>query len=161
MKIIAIDISISANDSKKCGICIYNDIVNKIETYYSMSYEDLLKYTANNLIRSISKLEKNNIKLIYPDDGKTLIIFEDSNLSKSNWHGCSGMGNVGKNKAACMIFHKWLELHKITYQQLPPNGYSQLFKNRKFCKEITGIDEKNADVRSAIAMIYKNYEVTK
>ena len=150
MKIIAIDISLSEKNKKKCGVCVYDEEEKKITDVFSLFYVSI----QNILQGDFFCFEKKTFQR-----KEVTVVFEDSNLLKANWHGHTARGGVGKNKAACIIFKQWLDLHEIKNKQIPPNGYSQFFRNKNDCKTLTGIEEKNADVRSAIAMIYKNHVV--
>ena len=137
--ILAVDISVSENNVKKCGCCLYDDLSCKITNWFSID-----------LVPLIYKIVEN----------KWEVIFEDSNLVKSNWHGRAGAQNVGKNKSACVIFKQFLEYHNIKHKNIPPNGYSQFFKDKEFFKKLTDIEKvPNSDVRAAIAIIYKNYNM--
>jgi hypothetical protein len=139
--ILAVDISVSENNVKKCGCCLYDNSRFRIIEWFPIDLVQLIYKIIEN---------KENWDIVY----------EDSNLLKSNWHGRSGAQNVGKNKSACVIFKQFLEYHKIKYKNIPPNGYSQFFKDKDFFKQVTGINKvPNSDVRAAIGIIYKNYKV--
>lgn len=146
--IITVDISLSENKSKKCGLCIYDNTIN-----YDSSYWKNVKLESIAFCELLQKITND-----FFDVSKTFFVFEDSNLTKGNWHGSTARGGVGKNKATCIIFRQWLDLHDCHYIAIPPVGYSQFFKDKDFFKKITGFEKvPNADVRASAAMLYLNF----
>ena len=58
-----------------------------------------------------------------------LIVVENSNLVKGNWHGKSARGNVGKNKAISQNITDYCKHLQVRLVELPPQGYSVTAKN--------------------------------
>lgn len=146
MKIIAIDPAIRKGNS--CGFCVYDTETLKITEIKSFNFGELITYLYD--LRDCISFTSFKI------------IFEDSNAKKSNWHGASARGNVGKNKGVCLALESILDSIEFDYEKLPPTGYTKYFVNKYDFKVKTGFKKSfNGDARAAVAMIYKNYKVIK
>jgi hypothetical protein len=151
--IIGIDPSISSNNSKKTGICIYDQKEKKFNIF------DI--NAANMIIDQIK--EKTFFEL--PKE-ECLVLIENSNQSKRIRAGYNSKysarinQNAGKNLGVSELICKIFEAAKINFNSLPPNGYSKLFEDADFFKKILGLEKAyNKDVRSAVAIIYKNIDL--
>lgn len=148
--IVGIDPSISSNNSKKTGICIYDQKEKKFNIF------DI--NAANMIIDQIK--EKTFFDL--PKE-ECLVLIENSNQSKRIRAGYNSKysarinQNAGKNLGVSELICKIFEAAKINFNSLPPNGYSKLFENADFFKQVFGFEKSyNKDVRSAVAIVYKN-----
>jgi hypothetical protein len=89
-------------------------------------------------------------------------IIENSNLNKSNWHGKSARGNVGKNKGISQNIVDYARSISVEFVEVSPKGFSQLYTvNRKYNHLAKKLFEKdtgwtkasNKDQRAACAMV--------
>jgi len=149
--IIGIDPSISSDNSKKTGVCIY-DLLKK----------DFYKIFDCNAAQMVMKEIKENTIFDLPKD-ECLVLIENSNESKRIRRGFN-IGqtakmnqNAGKNLGVSEFLCQCFEFSHVNYNSIPPDGYSKLFENADFFKKELKLDKKyNKDVRSAVAIIYKN-----
>jgi hypothetical protein len=87
-----------------------------------------------------------------------LIVFENSNLIKGNWHNASARGNVGKNKAVSQIIQDFLEKNKFNYIAIKPSGFSVMANHDKLFKSISKFQGKtNEHERSAYFIARAGY----
>ena len=147
---VGIDPSISSNNSKKTGICIYDQQFKKF---------NIFDINAANMI--IDQIKENTFFDLPKEE--CLVLIENSNQSKRIRAGYNSKysarinQNAGKNLGVSELICKIFEAAKINFNSLPPNGYSKLFENADFFKKILGFEKAyNKDVRSAVAIIYKN-----
>ena len=151
--IIGIDPSISSNDSKKTGICIYDQQLKKFNIFDINAAEMIVNQIKENTFFDLPKEE-------------CLVLIENSNQSKRIRAGYNSKysarinQNAGKNLGVSELICKIFEAAKINFNSLPPNGYSKLFEDADFFKKILSFEKSyNKDVRSAVAIIYKNIDL--
>lgn len=85
---------------------------------------------------------------------------ENSNVEKSNWHGMSARGNVGKNKAISQEIVNHCRRVGVELVELRPRGYSKQFAGaggKRIFEQLTGWDgSSNEHNRAASAMVIGN-----
>lgn len=94
--------------------------------------------------------------------GNYLIRLEAGWLKKkSNWHGGKGAvaqciaKQVGRNHEIGRQIEKYLIQQKYNYELLEPRGYSNIFKDAEFFKQVTGwTKQTNEDSRASCAMVW-------
>lgn len=148
--IVGIDPSISSNNSKKTGICIYDQKEKKFNIF-DINAADMI----------VEQIKENTFFDLPKED--CLVLIENSNKSKRIRAGYNSKysarinQNAGKNLGVSELICKIFEAAKINFNSLPPNGYSKLFEDADFFKKILGLEKAhNKDVRSAVAIVYKN-----
>ena len=148
--IVGIDPSISSNNSKKTGICIYDQKEKKFNIFDINAADMIIDQIKENTFFDLPKEE-------------CLVLIENSNQSKRIRAGYNSKysarinQNAGKNLGVSELICKIFEAAKINFNSLPPNGYSKIFEDADFFKKILGFEKAyNKDVRSAVAIIYKN-----
>jgi hypothetical protein len=129
-----------------CGIAIYSTDAERFITLSKWQLWDVFDYID-----------------ACPED---FYIVEDSNLNKNNWHGATGRGNVGKNKAVSTLIVEFLKHRKRDFIAIKPDGYSKRYTDSKgrftnfykevFEKETGWKGVSNKDSRAAAAMVICN-----
>lgn len=134
--VIAIDPDLDAS-----GVVIYNSVTN------------VAKVTTMPLWELYDFLHQNN---------KALILLENGDLVKGNWHGKHSAKNVGKGHGVSISISKFLKTFGFEVIELKPQGFSKFKTNADFVKA-TGLELKssNNEERSALCILLKYFKVKK
>lgn len=89
-----------------------------------------------------------------------LMLLENGNLSKSNWHGRNAAKNVGKGNGVAKVISEFLKQNKFNLIELKPQGFSHFKTNESFIRA-TGLNLKssNNEERSALCIILKFFKI--
>lgn len=149
--IIGIDPSISSDNSKKTGVCIYDQEGQRFYKIFGCNAAEMV----------MNEIQENTIFDLPKEE--CLVLIENSNESKRIRRGFS-IGqtakinqNAGKNLGVSEFICQCFDFSKVNYNSIPPNGYSKLFENAEFFQKTLSLEKKyNKDARAAVAIVFKN-----
>lgn len=132
-------------DVLKCGFSVYDT--------------ELKQLTDVRSVPLFALLEQIDVTV---SNGNYLIRLEAGWLSKkSNWHGGRDKvaqkiaSQVGRNHEVGRQIEKYIIQQKYNYELLKPNGYSKIFKDAEYFKQVTGWSKQtNEDSRASCAMVW-------